>query len=56
MKLSAYTIATNCTDLTDIKAGISELNEYFKKTLKPTNTAYIRLYKLNLKLQKFENK
>lgn len=56
MKLSAYTIASNCSDKSDCQAGIDELNEYFDKmrrmNKKPCDSAYIRLYKLNQKLNK----
>jgi hypothetical protein len=55
MKLSFYTIAKHCSDITDIKDGIKEITEYLNKTSKPCKTAYIRLYKLNLKLNKLQN-
>lgn len=29
-KLSAYTVASNCTDLTDIRDGIAEIHEAMK--------------------------
>ena len=52
-KLSAYTIASNCSDLSDVNAGIDELKSYFtaceKLGKKPTDTAYIRLSKLGAK-------
>jgi len=52
-KLSAYTIAKNCSDKSDIEAGIKELQEYFDKTPmnKRTNSSYIRFYKLHEKLK-----
>lgn len=46
MKLSAYTIAKNCTDLNDLHAGYEELRYYFricdKQNKKPTQTSLIR--------------
>lgn len=55
-KFSAYTIAKNCSDRTDILDGIKEIQEYFDRTPsnKRTNTSYIRFYKLNEKLKKYE--
>lgn len=59
-KLSAYTIATNCSDLSDVNSGIDELKKYFadfeKENKKPTATAYIRFSKLAIKRDKFLNK
>jgi hypothetical protein len=55
-KLSAYTIASNCSDLSDIHAGIEEIQQYITacdyagKT--PSNTALIRLFKLREKQRK----
>jgi len=50
MKLSAYTIAKNCSDLADVEAGIDEIKKYFAKCEnkgeKPKDTAYIRFAKL----------
>ena len=54
MKLSAYTIAKNCSDKADCKAGIDELTKYFEETKKPTKTAYIRFYKLHEKIKKLK--
>ena len=58
MKLSAYTIAKNCSDLSDVNAGIDEMKQYFAKcdreNKKPTNTAYIRFTKLGWAKTKFE--
>jgi len=52
-KLSAYTIAKNCSDLSDVNAGMDELKDYFvaceKVGKKPTATAYIRFSKLAIK-------
>lgn len=54
-KLSAYTIAKNCTDKSDCQAGIDEIMEYFKKmekeNKKPANSVYIRFYKLHEKMK-----
>jgi hypothetical protein len=56
MALSSYTIAKNCTDLTDIQAGLDEIKQYFryceKKNKKPLQTAYTRLAKLEWKKSK----
>jgi len=58
-KLSAYTIANNCTDLSDVNAGMDELKEYFtacdKAGKTPTATAYIRFSKLATKRDKFKS-
>lgn len=55
-KFSAYTIAKNCSDKTDVLDGIKEIQEYFNNTPinKRTNTSYIRFYKLHEKLKKYE--
>lgn len=55
MKLSAYTIAKNCTDANDCKVGLAELNVYFDKTKTPKTSMYIRLYKLSEKLKEYGN-
>jgi len=48
--LSAYTIASNCSDTADIDAGLSEIQSYFeacaREGVKPAKTAYVRLHKL----------
>ena len=58
-ELSAYTIAGNCTDLSDINAGMDELKDYFtaceKAGKKPTTIAYIRFSNLSIKKNKLEN-
>lgn len=58
MKLSPYTIASNCTDLTDIQDAINEINDYFKHRniikKKIPNFVYIRYYKLSEKMKKME--
>ena len=55
-KLSAYTIAANCTDISDIQSGIDEINEViqhrFKQNKKVPSYFYIRLKKLETKLKK----
>lgn len=57
-ELSAYTIAKNCSDLSDVNAGMEELKDYFaaceKSGKKPTTTAYIRFSKLAIKRDKFK--
>jgi len=54
--LSFYTIAKNCTDLSDLKAGLDEIKEYFrfceKTNKKPLQIAYTRLAKLEWKKSK----
>ena len=59
-ELSSYTVAKNCTDLSDVNYGINELKEYFtaceKVGKKPTTTAHIRFSKLMQKRDKFQNK
>lgn len=55
IKLSAYTMAKNCTDLSDVAVGMEELSKYINSTTKPCKSAYIRYHKLNekrLKLKK----
>lgn len=55
-KLSSYTIATNCSDLSDVNAGIEEIRKYFsdceKEGKKATDRAYIRFAKLATKRDK----
>jgi hypothetical protein len=59
-KLSAYTIAKNCSDLDDVYNGLEEMREYFalcsKDGKKPTASSYIRLFKLKEKEEKFLSK
>jgi hypothetical protein len=59
-QLSAYTIAKNCSDLSDINTGMDELKDYFaaceREDKKPTNTAYIRFAKLGIKKEKLNKK
>ena len=55
MKLSAYTIAKNCSDKSDCKAGIDEINKYFEVTQKPIKSAYVRFYKLHEKMKNLKN-
>ena len=35
-KLSAYTVASNCTDLTDIRDGLAEIHEAMKHRIRET--------------------
>jgi hypothetical protein len=59
-ELSAYTIAKNCSDLSDVNAGMEELKGYFTACEmagnKPTATAYIRFAKLGIKRDKLNKK
>ena len=52
--LSAYTIAKNCSDLTDVNAGIEEMNQYFATEKNPKPSAYVRFAKLKDKKQQLE--
>ena len=58
MKLSAYTIAKNCTDKSDCNEGIKEIYEYLencrKKNIQPAKTAFIRLNNLYEKEHKLK--
>ena len=49
-KLSPYTIASNCTDLTDIRDGINEIHEEMKRLVSEGKNVpsffYSRLSKL----------
>lgn len=55
-KLSAYTIAANCTDIIDLQSGINEINEAIqiciKENRKIPSHYSIRLKKLETKLNK----
>ena len=55
-KLSAYTVASNCTDLTDIRDGIAEIHEAMKTCVesgKHIPSFYVsRLAKLETKKKK----
>lgn len=59
-KLSPYTIASNCTDLTDIRDGINEIHEEMKRLVSEGKNVpsffYSRLSKLQAKRKKFEQK
>ena len=59
-KLSPYTIASNCTDLTDIRDGINEIHEEMKRLVSEGKNVpsffYSRLSKLLAKRKKFEQK
>mgnify|MGYP006955345033 FL=1 len=60
IKLSPYTIASNCTDLTDIRDGINEIHEEMKRLVSEGKNVpsffYSRLSKLQAKRKKFEQK
>lgn len=59
-KLSPYSIASNCTDLTDIRDGINEIHEEMKRLVSEGKNVpsffYSRLSKLQAKRKKFEQK
>ena len=59
-KLSPYTIASNCTDLTDIRDGINEIQDEMKKLVSEGKNVpsffYSRLSNLQTKRKKFEQK
>ena len=59
-KLSPYTIASNCTDLTDIRDGINEIQDEMKRLISEGKDVpsffYSRLSKLQAKRKKFEQK
>lgn len=59
-KLSPYTIASNCTDLTDIRDGINAIQEEMKRLVSEGKNVpsffYSRLSKLQAKRKKFEQK
>lgn len=59
-KLSPYTIASNCTDLTDIRDGINEIQDEMKRLVSEGKDVpsffYSRLSKLQSKRKKFEQK
>ena len=59
-KLSAYTVASNCTDLTDIRDGIAEIHEAMKTCVesgKHIPSFYVsRLAKLETKKKKLEKR
>lgn len=59
-KLSPYTIASNCTDLTDIRDGINEIQDEMKRLVSEGKDVpsffYSRLSKLHTKRKKFEQK
>jgi hypothetical protein len=58
--LSAYTIANNCCDVSDLNEGITEIKQYFrnceKTNKKPIKSAYTRLAKLESKKNKLNNR
>lgn len=59
-KLSPYTIASNCTDLTDIRDGINEIQDEMKRLVSEGKSVpsffYSRLSKLQSKRKKYEQK
>ena len=59
-KLSAYTVASNCTDLMDIRDGIAEIHEAMKARIesgKHIPAFYVsRLAKLETKKKKLEKR
>jgi hypothetical protein len=59
-QLSAYTIAKNCSDLSDVNAGIEELKMYFaacdRLGKKASDTSLIRFAKLGAKRDKLNSK
>ena len=59
-KLSAYTVASNCTDLMDIRDGIAEIHEAMKARIesgKHIPAFYVsRLVKLETKKKKLEKR
>lgn len=59
-KLPKYTIASNCTDLTDIRDGINEIQEEMKRLVSVGKNVpsffYSRLSKLQTKRKRFEQK
>lgn len=59
-KLSPYTIASNCTDLTDIRDGINEIQDEMKRLVSEGKNVpsffYSRLSKLQAKRKKNEQK
>ena len=59
-RLSPYTIASNCTDLTDIRDGINEIQDEIKRLVSENkdvpNFFYSRLSKLQAKRMKYEQK
>ena len=59
-KLSPYTIASNCTDLIDIRDGINEIQDEIKRLVSEGENVpsffYSRLSKLKTKRKKYEQK
>lgn len=59
-KLSPYTIASNCTDLTDIRDGINEIQDEMKRLVSEGKDVpsffYSRLSKLQAKRKRYEQK
>lgn len=59
-KLSPYAIASNCTDLTDIRDGISEIQDEMKRLVSEGKDVpsffYSRLSELQFRRKKYEQK
>ena len=59
-KLSPYTIASNCTDLTDIRDGINEIQDEMKRLVSEGKDIpsffYSRILKLQSKRKKCKQK
>lgn len=59
-KFSPYTIASNCTDLTDIRDGINEIQDEMKRLVSGGKDVpsffYSRLSRLQAKRKKYEQK
>ena len=59
-ELSPYTIASNCTDLNDIRDGINEIQDEIKRLVSEGKNVpsffYSRLSKLQTKSKKYEQK
>ena len=59
-KLSHYTIASNCTDLTDIRDGINEIQDEMKRLVSEGKDIpsffYSRILKLQSKRKKCKQK
>jgi len=54
--LSSYTKPQNCTDINDATLGLLELTNFVRNAKNPPKTAYIRINKLNQKIQLWNKK
>lgn len=52
--LSAYTIASNCTDPYDCEVGLEEIKKVMDKAVQVPRSVYIKYYKLSEKLDKLK--